>query len=297
MRIVLMLLFGITLLSSNAQIVEIEGKLKVSDVDSVSNNNKVLSRASDGTIIEYSNTIRVSLTGDTLVMGGKSIIIPGISAANYPTDGDGNTYEVVSINGEEWLKTNLRTTKYNDGTPINHAASMSAWNMANLNSTPSYSIYDTINTGYILFDHINFGYLYNWYVVDSLSNGNKNVCPEGFHVPSLNELNQLYASLDGASVAGGKLKSEGTIQLGNGFWYAPNSGSSPRTGFAINPGGFRNFDGEFGVNTLGRYATLWTKTPFNSSFSYHSGFFNANSIVDTIETDNGNGLSIRCKRD
>jgi uncharacterized protein (TIGR02145 family) len=29
-----------------------------------------------------------------------------------------------------------------------------------------------------------FGALYNWYVINPVTNGNKNVCPTGWHVPT-----------------------------------------------------------------------------------------------------------------
>ena len=57
-----------------------------------------------------STDVSISPTGDTLTIGGNSVIVPGISAANPPalytmgsgvTDIDGNFYPSIIINGQE----------------------------------------------------------------------------------------------------------------------------------------------------------------------------------------------------
>ena len=45
---------------------------------------------------------------------------------------------------------------------------------------------------------------------DPASNGNKNVCPAGWHVPSKDEFNILLEYLGGSAIAGGKMKEAGT---------------------------------------------------------------------------------------
>jgi uncharacterized protein (TIGR02145 family) len=78
--------------------------------------------------------------------------------------------------------------------------------------------------------------LYNWYaVVDS-----HNIAPEGWHVPTDAELQNLVNFLEGASVAGGKMKAIGTIQGGDGLWNSPNTGATNSSGFTALPGGYRN---------------------------------------------------------
>jgi uncharacterized protein (TIGR02145 family) len=50
-----------------------------------------------------------------------------------------------------------------------------------------------------------YGHLYNWAVVDN----DRGVCPEGWHVPTVEEWIILNDYLGGESVAGGKMKEAG----------------------------------------------------------------------------------------
>lgn len=84
------------------------------------------------------------------------------------TDIDGNTYNTVHIGKQRWFQSILKVSKYNDGTKIQTTSSFG-------DTIPLYGV------GYWN------NFQYNWYVVDKTSNGNKNVCPTGWHVPSYND--------------------------------------------------------------------------------------------------------------
>jgi len=57
-------------------------------------------------------------------------------------DIDGNTYNIIKIGVQYWTVENLRTTKYNDGTPITFIDNKSAWSRADDNKTPAYCFYN-----------------------------------------------------------------------------------------------------------------------------------------------------------
>ncbi len=126
-------------------------------------------------------TISTSTEGDTMYLSdGNWLIIPGISDANYIKDFDGNVYNEVDINGQIWLLKNLKTTHYNDGTPIPEIENATDWDDWNLSwngseFTDVYDAYCWYNNDSTTYSK--FGALYNWGVADSTINGGKNACP------------------------------------------------------------------------------------------------------------------------
>ena len=62
------------------------------------------------------------------------------------------------------------------------------------------------------------------------------MAPQGWHVPNLEEWEELLSYLGGKSVAGGKLKARGLM-----YWRYPNSGATDEFGFTALPAGFRNY--------------------------------------------------------
>ncbi|HAN19035.1 MAG: hypothetical protein A2X13_11430 [Bacteroidetes bacterium GWC2_33_15] len=139
------------------------------------------------------------------------------------TDYDGNTYKTVKIGDQIWMAENLRSKHYSDGTSINYI---------NYNN-------DTTNV-YI------YGRLYTQSAaIRGTSGSNTNpsniqgVAPEGWHIPSKAEWNQLIDYLGGINVAGGSMKESGTIH-----WVSPNTGTNESL-FTALPAGLYNFDNTF----------------------------------------------------
>ena len=104
---------------------------------------------------------------------------------NAVTDYDGNTYDAVVIGEQVWMKSNLHTTHFADGTEIPLESEVS----------DSIACYYYEDNGQ---DVADYGYLYNWKAVmhDSpASNANpsgvQGICPTGWHVPSIAEWSQL----------------------------------------------------------------------------------------------------------
>jgi len=76
-----------------------------------------------------------------------------------------------------------------------------------------------------------YGYVYNIHTVTD----ERNMCPEGWHIPIEAEWNLLIDNLGGPSVAGGKLKEAGYLHWNECEWqYTPGTNES---GFTALPGG------------------------------------------------------------
>ena len=200
------------------------------------------------------------------------------------TDTVGNNYKWVRIGEQYWMAENLKTTKYNDGTSIPFVTGYTEW--MNL-STPGYCWYNNDSSTYA----DPYGALYNWYVVDTIINGNKNVCPTGWHVSAYEEWDTLTDYLGGVSVAGGKLKAKGTIWGEDGLWLYPNTGATNETGFTALPCGHRAEEGSF--YHISKFGYWWNSPVYYiaKNMSYNS------SDVGLSGSSQNVGFSVRCLRD
>lgn len=199
-------------------------------------------------------------------------------------DGDGNIYTSVTIGTQVWLKENLKTTKYNDEAAITLVTDKTAWGIA---TSAAYCWYD--NT---VSKKDPYGALYNWYAVST-----GKLCPSGWHVPSESEWKVLVSFLGGETVAGGKLKTTGTVEGGNGLWYQPNVDATNETGFSALPGGYRGATGNF--FDFGYGGTWWTSTEYPPDHAY---WFYINNFEGRVgDTEDGSlkkdGFSVRCIKD
>jgi uncharacterized protein (TIGR02145 family) len=243
--------------------------------------------------VEFQN-LRVSATGDTLFLtNGNFVIIPGLSSANTttkPTSGygpsikdiDGNEYKTVYIGTQQWMGENLKVSRYNDGSEIQNITENADW--MNL-STGAWCYYNNDVTNNLI-----YGKLYNWFAVSPTTNGSKNVCPFGWHVPSDVEWSLLTDFLGGENVAGGKIKEEGIIN-----WLNPNNQASNITLFTAVPGGFRDNGGN--SNFIGAHCYMWSSTNATLSTAIERELSYGNGSL--IKTDNSKkyGFSVRCIKD
>lgn len=199
------------------------------------------------------------------------------------TDADGNVYNTVIIGTQVWTAENLKTTKYNDGSNIPLVTDNTSW--GNL-TTPGYCWYNNDAA-----NHKNvYGALYNWYAVNT-----GKLCPAGWHVPSDTEWTTLTDYLGGESIAGGKLKSTGTIEDGTGLWHRPNPGATNETGFTAVPGGYRYVDGTF--CNIGSDGQWWSSTATFSTDALCRFMLCNNNSVSSFYYNKKKGNSVRCVRD
>ena len=221
--------------------------------------------------------------GKSVASSASNSVTPTASGTTV-TDINGNVYNTVTIGTQTWMAKNLKTTKYNDGTAIPNVTDGTAWAAL---TTPSYCWYNNDATTY----KATYGALYNWYTVNSTSNGGKNVCPTSWHVPSDDEWTTLTTYLGGETVAGGKLKETGTTH-----WTTPNTGATNETGFTALPGGHRYYDGTY--YGIGSYGYWWSSTEYSTTSSawYRFMYYSLASVY-RYYYDKPSGYSVRCVRD
>ncbi len=227
---------------------------------------------------------------------------------NAVKDYDGNIYDAVRIGEQVWMKQNLKTTHYADGTPIPMAARLED-DSYEVSYTEPFCYYpDGIPANVNL-----YGMLYNWKAVlgndqpsESNPSGVQGVCPKGWHLPSDAEWHQLtdYVSSRDEYVGGDDpvniaqaLADDGMYWEACGTEYAPGAGGSANnaTGFSILPAGCC-YQGIFSY--IHFYTNFWSSTDYNNTAAYtgpETGF--GTPYVNHTVNDKTNGLSVRCVKD
>lgn len=215
---------------------------------------------------------------------------PGITTV---TDYDNNVYSTMMIGNMCWMKENLRTTHYADGTSANYFVPNN----------------DTSNVP-------TYGLLYKWSDVmngvgssNSSPSGVQGICPDGWHVPSKAEWetsrdyikHQPYYFCDysiyndfSPVIAKALCDTIGwldctTDECAPGYQPHHNNIS----GFSIPPAGFYFFGSYqfFGMKTC-----FWTSTNYDSYDSYCIGLEYSSNHMDTDLQRNAMGFSVRCVR-
>jgi len=181
-------------------------------------------------------------------------------------DMDGNEYDTIVIGDQIWLKEDLKTTRYNDGTNIPRATITQSGNYP---ETPAYSWQKNDSSFY----KETYGAMYNWYVVES-----EKICPVGWHVPSDIEWSMLETYLGSSDVAGGKMKEAGTAH-----WFDPNSGADNSSGFTAFPG-----------ITIGTFGSWWSSSEVYGTMAWTRYLFNSTPISSRENFGKQSQLSIRC---
>ena len=208
---------------------------------------------------------------------------PGLATV---TDVDNNSYNTVLIGTQCWMASNLRVTKYNNGTliPLDNSGgstgngSTEDWTEKTYGARTVYA-HNAANLA-------TYGYLYNWYAATDT----RKICPTGWQVPSNAEWTTLTTFLEGLTVAGGKMKSTGTT-----YWTSPNTGAENSSGFSALPGGIRfkggNPPGAFaGIKNTARFGS--TTTSSTAAYFYQLDFDDINVTQGTCGKSCGH--SVRC---
>ena len=216
---------------------------------------------------------------------GDFILLPPFNCGDTVLDDrNGELYPTVQIGSQCWMAKNLFI-----GVMISHEM-----DQTDNDTIETWCYNDDLNNCLI------YGGLYQWFEMmeyDTLE-GVRGICPMGWHIPAPQEADTLSDYLGGYLQAGGKMKTTGTIENGDGLWYAPNYGATNESGFSLLPGGwFQSNNNLFAL--LGYESFTWTSSYYQSPFNLRiarMGYYGTKSwsYQQMIGT---HGFSVRCIRD
>jgi uncharacterized protein (TIGR02145 family) len=210
------------------------------------------------------------------------------------SDIDGNCYKTIQIGNQIWMAENLKTSKYNDGSPIPKVVNNDEWFNLVVKSypPPNYELTYEITGAYCWYNNDSstyendYGKLYNFGVAES-----GKACPTGWHVPSIIELRILCDPTRIDPFPGNELMESGATH-----WI--DALGTNETGFTALPGGSRGLFNEIGLN--GFYWSSDRDSPnYGAVAFFHPIPFSPNfpSTPTSSHLSVTAGLSIRCIKD
>jgi uncharacterized protein (TIGR02145 family) len=234
---------------------------------------------------------------DVVTGTSKTILVNQNALAAHLAHGDlqGDCSAVITttICDQVWMVKNLDVDHYRNGDPIPQVTDPTAW--ASL-TTGAWCYYNNDPANGNIYSKY-----YNWYAV----NDPRGLAPVGWHVPSDAEWTSLSNCLGGYEIAGGKMKSTGTLEDGTGLWVSPNTGATNSSGFTGLPIGIRTGSIAIDFSSFNRGAYWWSSTEFSIDRAWSRQVFFNQTILDWgIGNASGGpsftkpyGMSVRCLRD
>lgn len=215
-------------------------------------------------------------------------------------DYDGNTYNSVVIGDQIWMAENLRVTHYPNGTAIPRVTEPLVWASLDDNNTDdAYCWYDNDS----ITNSQTYGALYTWAAAmgdnatssDANPSGVQGACPDGWHIPSSDEYQELidFVIADGYSTStnGTPLKSTSGWTTGNG---------TDIYGFNALPAGGRDYS--YGSYSYGGSSSKFWSTSeyydYNKDVYYIGLDYRSEVAWSTYtRTSKSGGYSVRCIKD
>ncbi|MFA7451159.1 MAG: FISUMP domain-containing protein [Bacteroidales bacterium] len=208
----------------------------------------------------------------------------GIEYGYFTDPRDGKKYKTVTIGANEWFAENL---SYLPAVVDGKTGST---------TDPYCYVYKHENTSVEeaknKMDYKNFGVLYNWQAAMLY-------CPEGWHLPSDAEWQQLELLLgmpkeDLENPDGPRGTNEGTKMKEEGMYYWNFAGGTNESGFSGRGGGFRDVSGNF--RDKFQYGIWWSSTK-TDYIEYRVILRQLSSTSETVirgRNDEDWGFSVRC---
>lgn len=229
--------------------------------------------------------------------GGTEAQPTGTIENNVVTDIDGNVYNGVWLNGKLWMKENLRTTRYADGSAIPVAASVET-----TSPTEPYRYAPNNDESNVS----SYGWLYNWpATVHGASSGVvQGACPNGWHVPSTGEWEDMtehliqqeeYLCNGGLAQAMCNTWAWEPMDFPHACLPGTDLMSNNATGFSALPAGAVTDNPN--MLPLGYNAMFWCATSGGEEIAWSRSISYTYYHIGSSAGDyKGNGYSVRCVR-
>ena len=177
-----------------------------------------------------------------------------IAGATNVLDVDGNSYSYVTIGDYDWFTSNLKVTKLNDNTALT---------IHNTTTNNPYTVANDFNNLWLWSN--SDATLYSWYnndennknirggLYNKASAMNPKICPEGWRVPTYQELNNMITSYNEKIRSTSLWTTVPNVPVSNGFNLIPN-------GYKLAPssmtGPIKTYNAKY--YDLNEVASLWT---------------------------------------
>lgn len=208
--------------------------------------------------------LTVSCKKDTVV-----ILIPETTSicnkgleAGIVIDIDGNPYQTIQIGNRLYTFQNLKTTKYNDGTPIPNIVDNALWEQ---DTSGAWSYFKNKEDEYPL-GYASIDKLYNWYAVNS-----GKLCPEGWEVLTDHQWTEYFVTIQNDPIK-----------------YIPCN-----LNINYQAVGHRNSDGSWGDE----YEFSWSSTSFDNQTAWTQRMPIGTSLNYREKTNKNFGLKCRCTKE
>jgi uncharacterized protein (TIGR02145 family) len=237
-------------------------------------------------IINGSGTCTITATQEPNGLFAKGSISTTFSM--NVVDIDGNVYKTVAIGNQDWMKENLKVTRYRNGEQIPNITDNGEW-ISVTEGAFCWINNDTTNR------NNRFGGLYNWFAaVDS-----RKICPIGWHVPTDAEwqvmeryLGMTFAEAEETILRG----ADQGLQLKDTVGWIKNGTGSNSSDFSAIPAGLRDAKtGDF--FNAGIDGCWWTSTQEDENNAWLRNMYYYFKSIYRISDSKKYGFSVRCVRD
>jgi uncharacterized protein (TIGR02145 family) len=250
-----------------------------------------------GSPYEFTITLNNLLPNTTYYIRGYAknesgiVYSPEISITTWKgsvTDASGNLYQIITIGSQDWMGSNLTTSKFNDGSVIQAVTDNLQWSALTSPGSCEYSYNGQAA----------IGKLYNYFAITD----NRKLCPTGWHIPSDNEWKTLEKYLgmsqDQADATGSRGNDEGgklkSTNIGTDWNYS-STGATNTSGFTAKGAGYRYDNGLF--SSYGQSGNFWTITESDASNAWCRYLTYNSAQINRLAINKKYGFSIRCVKD